>query len=101
MALEEAFGKRPSIGDDLFGLLADMPDHRLQLYGLWSRALNGEAFTVTQMFGEKALSQRYYEMRFDTLLDRGGTQIGAVSTSYDVTARMRAEAGLDAARSMA
>jgi signal transduction histidine kinase len=97
-AFEQAFGKRPSIGDDLFALIGHMPEHRAQLHGLWSRALNGESFIVTQEFGVEALTQRTYEVRFNTLYDREGQQIGAVSTAYDVTARVRAEADLAAAQ---
>lgn len=97
-AFEKTFGKRPVIGDNFFRLIDEFPDHRTQLHTLWSRALNGESFIVTQEFGDERLTQQSYEVRFDSLYDREGRQIGAVSTAYDVTARTRAEADLAAAQ---
>jgi len=97
-AFEQAFGKRPSVGGDLFKLIEDMPEHQAQLRDLWARALAGEAFIVTQEFGDELLTKRYFDVRFDALHDREGQQIGAVSTSYDVTSRMQAEADLAAAQ---
>jgi PAS domain S-box-containing protein len=97
-AFEQAFGTRPLIGDELFALIGHMPEHRAQLHELWSRALGGESFIVTQEFGDETLTQRSFEVRFDTLYDREGSQIGAVSTAYDVTARARAEADLATAQ---
>jgi len=97
-AFEQAFGKKPTVGSDLFELMADMPEHQAQLHRLWSRALGGEDFIVTQEFGDGLLTRRSFEVRFDPLHDREGRQVGAVSTSYDVTTRVRAEAELAAAQ---
>ena len=98
VAFERAFGKRTAVGSNLFTLLDGLPEHRAQLHALWSRALAGEAFVVTEEFGDAALSRRCFEVRFDVLRDREGRQLGAVSTSYDVSARVRAEADLVAAQ---
>ena len=97
-AFEEVFGKRPTVGCDLFELIADMPEDRAHLHQLWSRAFGGENFIVTQAFGHPSLAKRFFEVRFDALYDREGQQIGAVSTSYDVSTRVRAEAELAAAQ---
>jgi PAS fold len=59
---EKTYGFRPRVGDCLADLMADQPELREPLLALWSRALAGEAFTVTEQFGEPALQRRYYEM---------------------------------------
>lgn len=95
---ERAFGKRPKIGDRFDELLADKPEHSAQFVAHWSRVLAGEAFTVVEKFGDIELERRSHEARFDVLRDHEGRPIGATSTSYDVTDRVRAEAELQNAQ---
>jgi signal transduction histidine kinase len=64
---------------------------------VWGRALAGEEFTAIEEFGDPARDRRAYEMRFNTLRDRSGRQIGAYQFVYDVTERLRAQERLRAA----
>jgi len=86
---ERIFGKRPQVGASMLDLLADQPQHRAAVRSIWSRALAGEEFTAIDEFGDPARNRRYYEMRFNTLRDGAGTQIGAYQFVYDVTERLR------------
>ncbi|MEW5686908.1 MAG: PAS domain S-box protein [Pseudomonadota bacterium] len=90
-AFERAFGKRPRVGEPFLSLFDDAPQHVAQQREIWTRALNGEAYVVVQEFGDTRLERRYYEVRFSPLFNKSGERIGASSTSYDVTDRVRAE----------
>jgi PAS domain S-box-containing protein len=95
--LERIFGVRPKVGASMLELLEGQPDHQAAVKAVWGRALAGEEFTAVEEFGDPARDRRAYEMRFNTLRDRSGTQIGAYQFVYDVTERLRAEERLRAA----
>ena len=94
---ERIFGVRPRVGASMLDLLADQPDHQSAVKEVWGRALAGEEFTSIGEFGDPARDRRAYEMRFSTLRDRAGRQIGAYQFVYDVTDRLRADERLRAA----
>ena len=94
---ERIFGVRPKVGESMLDLLADQPDHQAAVKAVWSRALAGDEFTAIEEFGDPARDRRAYEMRFNTLRDRSGHQIGAYQFVYDVTERLRAQERLRAA----
>lgn len=87
---ERVWGKRPRVGDSILALVADMPEIQAQVARNWARALAGEEFMIVEEFGDTAQNRVAYEVRFNVLRDREGRQIGAFSTSYDVTDRVRA-----------
>ena len=93
-AFERVFGGRPRAGDLFLDLLSHVPEQQEINRQLWTRALAGETFMITREFGDPGREKRTFEARFDIVRDRAGKQIGAVSTSYDVTDRVRAEAEL-------
>ena len=86
---ERIFGKRPKVGASMLELLGDQPDHQAAVKAVWSRALAGEEFTAVEEFGELSRDRRFYEMRYNTLRDATGEQIGAYQFVYDVTERLR------------
>jgi PAS domain S-box-containing protein len=94
---ERIFGVRPKVGESMLELLADQPDHQAAVKAVWGRALAGEEFTAVEELGDPARDRRAYEMRFNTLRDRSGHQIGAYQFVYDVTERLRAQERLRAA----
>jgi signal transduction histidine kinase/CheY-like chemotaxis protein len=61
---------------------------------VWSRALSGEEFTLIREFGDPSRDRRAYEIKFNTLRDRGGAIIGAFQFVYDVSDRIRDQAKL-------
>jgi PAS domain S-box-containing protein len=89
LEFERIFGVRPRAGDHMLDLLAAQPEHQRAVNAVWSRALAGEEFTLTEEFGDPARARRAYEMRFNTLRDRDGRRIGAYQFVYDVTERLR------------
>jgi signal transduction histidine kinase/CheY-like chemotaxis protein len=95
---ERTYGKRPKAGDNLLGLLDDLPAHRAQLEPIFRRAVGGEEFVLTEVFGSEANTRAVFELRFSPLRDREGRQIGVVQTAQDVTDRVRAETELRAAQ---
>ncbi len=91
---ERIFGKRPRAGDNMLDTLADRPEHAAAVKAVWSRALAGEEFTQIEEFGDPGRGRRAYEMKFNTLRDQAGRQIGVYQFVYDVTERLRDQARL-------
>ena len=85
---EKVFGVLPKVGDDMLELLATQPAQQAAVRALWSRAMAGEEFVEIAQFGELSPERAFYEMRFSTLRDANGQQIGAYQFVYDVTARI-------------
>jgi PAS domain S-box-containing protein len=96
-AFERTYGKRPRVGDNLLGLLDDLPPHRAQVEPIFRRAAGGEEFSLTEEFGPEG-SRAVFELRFSPLRNREGRQIGIVQTGHDVTDRVRAERELRVAQ---
>ena len=92
---ERVYGLRPKVGDNLPRLLTDWPEHQAMVRLVWGRALAGEEFTYTEKFGDLGPGQPSYEMKFNTLRDENGGQIGAYGFTYDVSDRLRAQAVLE------
>ncbi len=92
--VERMFGRPLRIGDDLMEVLAPLPEAQAAARGLWARALAGEQFSVLQPFEAADGQARTYEMKFDTLRDDAGAQIGAFQIVTDVTDRMQADSEL-------
>lgn len=93
--MERVYGVRPKLGDNLLGVLTELPEHRDQIERHWGRALSGEEFTFIDEFGDAARERIHFEVRFHVLRDREGKRIGAFQTAYDVTDRIRAQAELE------
>ena len=91
---ERLYGVRPRVGDNMLALLAHRPQQQAAVRAVWGRALAGEEFTTVSQFGDPALEQHYYEMRFNVLRDKDGLRIGAYQFVYDVSERMSNEARL-------
>ncbi len=91
---EKIYGKRPRPGDNMLALLADRPEQAAAVKAVWGRALAGEQFTQIDEYGDPGLNRRWYEMKFNTLRDQDGRQIGAYQFVYDVTERLRDQARL-------
>ena len=96
-ATEQSFGITPEIGDNVLELLKSFPDQQQEARDLWGRALSGEAFTVTKDFGDPALSEGHYELKFSPLRDDDGNIIAAFGFIFDVTQRVRDQKRLQTA----
>ena len=88
---ERIYGIRPRAGQCMLDLLAHLPGQQSDVKAIWSRALAGEEFTEIAAFGDPARDRRFYEMKFNTLRDKDGVQIGAYQFVHDVTERLAAQ----------
>lgn len=88
---ERIYGYLPKVGQCMLQVLADYPQHVEAVKAVWSRALAGEEFTEIGEFGDPGRERRHYEMRFNTLRDAAGKQLGAYQFVYDVTEQVLAQ----------
>ena len=88
---ERIYGVRPKVGDNVLDLLADQPEHRAEVRAGWAPALAGREFTFIQAFGDPQRARPHYEIKFNTLRDKGGNRIGAYQFASDVTDHLRAQ----------
>jgi PAS domain S-box-containing protein len=84
------------VGDvfpDLF-----IPEQRAVMRALMGRALSGESFTVVEEFGRPELGTPWWEISYTPLRDEAGRIVGAFHQAKDISARLVAEAELEAAQ---
>ena len=93
---ERIFGVQPAVGESLLDALAEFLGERDAARQVWSRVLNGEAFTETAWWGDDARERRAYETQFRPLFDAKGQQIAAYLFGADVTDRIREQERLAA-----
>jgi len=87
-AFQTLYGVRPVVGASMLDMLNHLPEQREHLRRTWSRALDGEEFTLIDEFGAEDFSKRWLELNFNVLRDSFGRQIGAYQIVYDVTQRI-------------
>jgi len=92
---ERIYGIKPQVGMSMLDVLADKPEHQSAVRAVWERALSGEEFTEIGEFGD--VERRFYEMKYNSLRDAAGIQIGAFQIVTDVTDRIVAEQALQRA----
>jgi PAS domain S-box-containing protein len=86
---ERIYGRRPKVGDNLLDLLADQPDQQASVRSAWSRAIEGEEYTVVQTRGCPTRARSDYEFKYNTLKNDAGERIGAFQFVTDVTQRLK------------
>ncbi|WP_201007417.1 hybrid sensor histidine kinase/response regulator [Pseudomonas cichorii] len=94
---ERLFGVMPKIGDNMLELLNHRPDSQAVIRAFWERALAGEEFVEVASFGDSTDDTRHYEIRYSTLRNVDGQQIGAYLFAYDVSERLHEQARLSQA----
>ena len=91
---EKIFGRNIHLGSSLFEALAHLPEEMENSIALWTRALEGESFTLTSEFGSASPQRNAYELSFSPIRDDDGAVIGAAHIVRDITERQKAEAEL-------
>ncbi len=91
---EKIFGKSIHQGMSLFEALAHLPEEMDNSIALWTRALDGESFSLSSEFGSTRLQRNPYEISFSPIRDDSGQIIGAVHILRDITERKKAEEAL-------
>ncbi len=74
--------------------MAPWPEEQKKAKELWSRALNGESFSITQSFGPSEKEMQYYDLHFNPLRDEQGRIIGAAHILRNVTEQVRTQQAL-------
>jgi PAS domain S-box-containing protein len=87
---QQLFGRPAEVGMTLMESLAHIPEEQAKAIALWSRALQGEEFTVIQKFGHDQTHQTY-EITFSSIRNAQGELIGASQIVRNVTERIRIE----------
>lgn len=88
---KKAFGKRAMIGSSLIDALDHVPQEQKKAKALWSRALNGEEYTIVEEFGADPSHSKQYEISFSSIYNNQNQLIGASHVVRDVSERMKDE----------
>lgn len=97
---EAIFGRRIELDMNLIDALAHLPADREKAMQLWSRALEGEEYSVVEELGDETRARKYYEITYSPIREPAhGGVIGAAHILRDVTARKRAEQALQESES--
>lgn len=88
---KKIFGKDLKLGDSIKEMLSQLPEDLDNAIKYWSRAFDGEDFTITQQFGDIGLERNWYELHFSPIRDKAGNLLGAVHIARNVTGRKLAE----------
>ncbi|MFP4006906.1 MAG: EAL domain-containing protein [Spirulinaceae cyanobacterium] len=92
------FGQLPVNRVSVLTLLKDLPEEQRKAQYIIDRALQGEAYTTTETFGDRDLHRRTYELSLAPILNPQGQIIGVSLVTRNVTQRIEAEAQLQALR---
>ncbi len=85
------FGKDLKNGDSMPQALADVPEDLDNAMKYWKRALAGEDFTVTQLFGNTELERDWYELHFSPIRNNEGKVVAAVHIVRNASERKQME----------
>ncbi len=94
---ERVFGVRPQTGQSLLEVLSHVPPQRDGAKAVWGRALSGEAFDQTGLWGEGDAERRAYEMRFRPIVGDNGTVTAAYLIGRDITELLKEQERLSTA----
>ncbi len=92
--VKRIFGIEIVPGMSLLVAIAHLPDEQAKVAALWGRALQGEEFTIEEVFGTATNNRTYYEITFSPIRDTDQHLIGASQTVRDVTQRRAFEVTL-------
>ncbi|MDF0541054.1 PAS domain-containing protein [Sphingobium sp. H39-3-25] len=84
------------LGDIFYALF--VPEQQPVMRAQMAKALAGESFTVEAAFGNPAIDAPCWEIHYSPLRDEAGNITGAFHHARDISARVRAQAELEAAR---
>lgn len=91
-------GKDIELGMSLIDMLAHLPSDQTKAVEYWTRAMQGERYTVLQELGDENLERNYYETTYSPINDENNVQIGACHVVRNVTERVLAQTALQNAK---
>ena len=83
---KKIFGPDIKIGDNILEVLEHLPEEQKNAKEIWSRAINGEEFIITQEFGDSEKERNVYEISYSALYENE-ILIGASHIVRDITIR--------------
>lgn len=84
---KKIFGPELKLGDNILEKLEHLPNEQKTAKDIWSRAINGENFTVIQEFGDTEKERNTYEIKYSSVKNDDGNIIGASHIVRDVSIR--------------
>ncbi|MEC4805435.1 MAG: PAS domain S-box protein [Jaaginema sp. PMC 1079.18] len=88
---QSIFGQSPVFQGNVIDLLASLASEQAKARQLLDRALQGEAYTVTEIFGDRHREQRIYELSFAPVFATHNPIAGVSLIARDVTERILAQ----------
>ena len=87
------YGKRPQNGVSIIDTLAHLPESQKKIERLWTRALQGDEFSLVIDFGESTDNKNtnIYECSFNSIYDEYGVLIGASGICRNINHRIETE----------
>jgi PAS domain S-box-containing protein len=86
----KVYGHELKIGEKLPEALAHLPEEQASAVAVWTRALQGEEFTIQAEFGDPIRQRNYYEITYRTIRNAAEEITGAVQVGRDITQRQEA-----------
>jgi len=91
--MEQIWGVAIETGVSMLDYIGD-PGDRKKAKQNFDRALAGKSFTLLEEYGDVAHDRRWYENKYDPIIDEDGTIIGLTLFLADITDRKQAEEAL-------
>jgi diguanylate cyclase (GGDEF)-like protein len=88
---KKLYGVKIEVGMSIKDALAHIPEDRDRVIAAWTRALNGEEFTLKHDLGDPNLERNPYEISYSTLYDKSGNLIGATDIVRNISERLKEE----------
>lgn len=88
--MKKIWGVDIAYGDCMLDHIKETDD-RLKAKENFDRALSGESFILEEEYGDTTLSRRYYEDRYNPIMDEKGEIIGLTLFLTDITDRKKME----------
>jgi PAS domain S-box-containing protein len=91
--MKQIWGTDIAFGTSMLAYIQD-PGDRAKATINFNRALAGESFTVTEVYGDTNLERRWYENAYNPIMDKNGTINGLTLFLTDITERKKAKDAL-------
>lgn len=88
---QAVFGSPVELGQTLQQCLSHLPAEQEAAVRLCTRALEGERFSIEQVFGDTDRARKVYQIAINPLRDNSGALYGTVISARDITTRAEAE----------
>ncbi|HEX8549456.1 MAG TPA: PAS domain-containing protein [Cytophagaceae bacterium] len=85
------FGVEIEEGQNMKEALLHLPEERENAVKVWSKAMQGQTYSVVHEFGDARLGRKIYQINTSPLVDERGIIFGATQSAVDITDKATAE----------